>query len=424
MIYEEASDMRNLIILLIIWLCPLGCSHSMTSPETPDGRQCSPHVIASANQWEWGSYTIAISADRSKAEVIPTRTSSWHLNVTPFVEGPPCPTCLAIGKPQLQGDGTIKLKVWLRHPFPGHLEYTGFDVRGIVVFIATDYMKAGDYTIHSGHGAFVQLMYPVKLNYSDPSKGGAALLNLDGYTFYLNPLLEYKDGWNGYLPILNYSKGKYAYGDSPDCTVNPYILFSDGSPRHMFKTTDFMTRTFHIKPPAGGGAFEFGYVVSACWFQPTITPVTNPETDFPIEANCEDPWQITIEQLEPINYDVTGQPLFKARIKHRPCENVTWGAILVPDLSTSPTYSPGYGHIRYVYTETEYTNIIDDETTEIILRIKKIEMNLIGDGLVPGHHLGILSVKTQGEAYGNPGPYETQFYQPLGVMPVDVYVEL
>ena len=265
-------------------------------------------------------------------------------------------------------------------------------------------------------------MYPVKLYYSDIAKGGAAIMNLDGYTFYLNPHLVYKQA-DKVPPILNYSKGKLAIGE-PDCAVNPYRLFSDGSSRRMFKTTDFISRTYHIKPPAGGGAFEFGYVVHACWAQPTTTPVTNPEADFPVEANCEDPWDISVEQIQPINYDVTGLPLFKARIKHRPLDEVTWAGILVPTLSTSPYYSAGYSHIRFNSSETEYIEIIDDETTEVTLRIKKLEMDCIGDGLVPGHHLGIFQVLTRGEIPGNPGPYKTQLREPLGVMPVDVYVEL
>ena len=419
--------MKGTILLLIICVSLFGCSQSITTPITTDNAQNLSNASAGTSQWEWGRYTISISDDHTQAILLPARGSTWHMNVTPFVEGPPCPTCLTIGKPHLQTDGTIKLKVWLRHPFPAKPEYTGFDVRGILVFKATDYMKTGDYTIHSGHGAYVQLMYPVKLYYSDLSKGGAALLNPDGYTFYLNPLLEYEDGWNDNLPILNYSKGKYAYGDSPDCTVNPYILFSDGSGRRMFKTTDFMSRTFHIKPPAGGGAFEFGYVVSACWFQPTVTPVTNPETDFPIEANCEDPWQMTIQQLEPINYGVAGQPLFKARIKHRPLEGVTSARILVPTLSTSEGYMPNYSMIKWAWKHGDpdpWSTTIDDETTEVTLKITPFYMKIIGDGLVPGHHLGVLQVLTQGESQGDPGPYETQFYQPLGVMPVDVYVEL
>lgn len=418
--------MKKSLCLIILLPILLGCSQGITQPDAVDDIQCAVERAASTNGWEWGSYTIRISEDRTNADIVPSRTSSLHLNVNPFVEGPLCPNCLTIGNLQPQGDGSFKLTVWLRHPFPGHPEYTGFDVRGIVVFKATDYMGTWNYSIYSSDGDNL-MIWPL-LNFSDPNKGGAALLNPDGYTFYLNPLLEYEDdNWEEPPPILNYSKGKYAVGDSPDCTVNAYKLFSDGNPRRMFKTTDFISRTYHIKPPEEAGPFEFGYVVHACWAQPTTTPVTNPETDFPVEANCEDPWSVTIEQLQPIDYSVTGEQLFKVTVKHRPLEVVVGAMILVPSLSDADSYDSMNHYIYYQYTHDvpdPNKNIIDDETTELILRISAFDMVFVGDGLVPGHHLGILSVFTRGESEGGVGPYESQLYTPLGVMPVDVYVEL
>ncbi len=420
--------MSRTILIVFIWLFLSGCSQGILAPDALPQTDISVYHWQPDNVWSWGHYTIRVSEDRTSTEILPMRSASWHLNVTPFVEGPPCPNCLTISKPQPQGDGTIKLTVWLRHPFPGQPEYTGFDVRGIVVFKATDYMQTYNYTISTppGGGLHVLWMFPF-LNFSDPTKGGAALLNQDGYTFYLNPLLEYvsKIGLQP-KPILNYSKGKYAVGDSPDCTVNAYKLFSDGSPRRMFKTTDFISRTFHIKPPSNSGPFEFGYVVHACWAKPTHTPVTNPETDFPVEANCEDPWQTTIEQLQPVSYGVTGQPLFKATVKHRPLEKVVTALILVPSLSNFDYYDPANHPIYWgqYSAPDDYSNIIDDETTEVFMYINSINMAIIGDGLVPGHHLGILSVHLRGESEWGIGPYESQLNIPIGVMPVDVYVEL
>ena len=176
--------------------------------------------------------------------------------------------------------------------------------------------------------------------------------------------------------------------------------------------------------------FEFGYVVHACWAQPITMPVTNPETDFPVEANCEDPWEMTIEQLQPIDYDIANKPLFKATVKHRPLAAISAAYILVPSLSSYQYYDPTNNPIMYQGPEwePEYYEIIDDETTEIILRIKPIQMSLIGDGLVPGHHLGILQVLIPCAYDDNgwliPSPYKKQLNAPLGVMPVDVYVEL
>ena len=401
----------------------LGCSQSVVQPGNET--DALPKVAAYAsNQWIWGQYTIIISADRTQAELMPLRESSFHINVTKFVEGPPCPDCLWIGKSHLTPGGTILVKVNLRHPFYGHTEYTGFDVRGIVVFQTTDYMKI-DQRIYETDDTSTKLMDPVLLNFSDPVKGGAALINADGYTFYLNPLLNFKD-----RPWLNYSKGNKAYGDAVDCTVNPYKLFADKSPRRMFKTTDFFTRTYHIKPPEGPGAFEFGYVVSACWVKPDKTPVTNPETDFRVEANCEDPYEISAVQLMPLNYDVGNQPLFKVRVKHRIGEWPAAAYMVVPSLSSDPLYNEEgktdetiirwKGH----WNAPEDVNFIDDETTEFVMRIDKNGWEDINACLVPGVHLGILDTGACGKDTGYGEGYDSQLYYPKGVQPVYVNVVL
>ena len=51
-------------------------------------------------------------------------------------------------------------------------------------------------------------------------------------------------------------------------------------------------------------------------------------------------------------------------------------------------------------------------------------MAAIGDGLVPGDHLGVVQVLMQGEQTSDPGPYESQLYMPLGVHPINVYAEV
>ncbi len=411
----------RIFITIITLLLLTGCSSAVVVP----GDEASPSVPIvrdASNSWIWGTYRCLVSADHQSLQLIPARTSSLHLNMNPFVEGEQCPNCLSIGKPQLQPDGTIKLKVWLRHPYPNLPVYTGFDVRGIVVFKATDYMWTYNYCIASGPSAAWMIDISPNLNYSDQDKGGTTLLNPDGYTFYLNPLITYiqEPYQQDPPPILNYSKGEFAYGE-PDCTVNPYILFSDGSQRRMFKVNDFMVRTYHIKPPEG--EFEFGYVVSACWAQPTTQPVTNPETDFPVEANCEDPINITVEQLQPMSYDVANEPLFKVTINHRPNDQFWYAGILVPTISSSVNFPPDMNLIRW-HSEFGDVIIVDEVTTEITLRVKQLGLSLMGE-LVAGHHLGMVQVLLVGNAPGGgDGPYPTQLISPIGVHPVDVYVEV
>ncbi len=264
-------------------------------------------------------------------------------------------------------------------------------------------------------------MLPLLVNYSDPSNGGAALLSPDGYTLYLNPLIEYPGG-----AILNCSKGKYAYGDNIDCVINPYKLFADQSHRRMFKGHDIFVREYHLKPPKWGEDFEFGYVISACWAKPTVQPVTNPETDFPVNANCEDPYEISIVQLQPISYSAGTEPLFKVTIKHSPGNAPIWVAFKIPSLSSDFDYA-GQTILALRWSKNngphEDVNYIDQETTELLMRIQSAEWQDIGDGLVPGYHLAMFlaySFWSDGTEDGR----LSQMYDPLGVQALRVYVEL
>ncbi len=406
------------VALVILGIALLsGCSSAVVSPGTEqDIPSIVKAVACETSHWLWDQCKVRISADRANAEVLPLRGADLHLNLNKFVEGSTCPSCLSIGAVHPQPDGTIKLDVKLRHPFPLSPEYTGFDVRGIVVFKATDYWHSPTTVGETTHTPF--LMVEMLHYYSDPLKGGAALIDPDGYTFYLNPLLIYEDRPD----IWNYSKGKKAYGE-PDCTINPYVLFSDGSPRRMFKTSDQMTRTYHIKPPDGGGPFEFGYVVSACWAMPDNMPVTNPETDFPVIANCEDPYEISVVQLQPFDYDVGNQPLFKVRVKHRLGEWTYAATMIVPELSTCEDYNNEVYVIVFksCFDAPEDIQYIDDETDEFVMRFLQAYWDNIGDGLVPGTHLGFLEVVACGKKPWGDG-YYSQLNTPFGVNPVKVEV--
>ena len=125
-------------IALIIFLTSIllsGCSGAVTSPDAAiDDVTVGTAQAMDSGNWTWGHWTIRISEDHNSAEVVPVRESSLHLNVTKFVEGPPCPDCMWIGKAWGLPDGTVKLQINLMHPYYFNPEFTGFDVRGIVIF--------------------------------------------------------------------------------------------------------------------------------------------------------------------------------------------------------------------------------------------------------------------------------------------------
>jgi hypothetical protein len=196
----------------------------------------------------------------------------------------------------------MKVKVTLRHPFPNSPEYTGFDVRGTIMFPATRYWKREPQCLLNEHNEYIFKNFD-PFYFSRAEDGGGQLLNADGFTLYFFPGF-YIPGFD--LPIFKYSKGKHAYGPDPDSTVNGYKLFTNDPDRRMFRVVDIISRTYHIAPPQGG--FIFGYVVDACWAQPTVTPVTNPKNDFPFWANCEDGYVLESEQIKPFKTGTYGSP--------------------------------------------------------------------------------------------------------------------
>jgi len=200
-----------------------------------------------------------------------------------------------IGKPQPQPDGTIKVKVMLTHPFPTQPEYTGFDVKGTLIFPATRHWKSKYWSLYGGYWPHIIFDGDIPFHFSLAKDGGGELLNADGFTFYLFPGLDLGPEFS--LPIYNYSKGKYAHGPDPDSTINGFKLFTKDPDRRMFLVTDTITRTYHIAPPEG--EFIFGYVIDASWAPPTVTPVTDPKNDFPFWANAEELYVLNSEQIAP-----------------------------------------------------------------------------------------------------------------------------
>ncbi len=257
---------RNMVIHIVVvyFLFSCGCA-SISNPVTGEAVSRARVVTEDTQKWEWGKWMLHINERHDGIDVEPVRESSCHLNVLKFVEDSPCSDCLMIGKPIPQGDGTVKVKVILSHPFPDSPRYTGFDVRGTVIFPATRYWTAPFAFFSAKDLNNPWLFYP-PFNFSWHGDGGGSLLNGDGYSFYFWPGFDLGEGYE--LPVYHYQPGKHAFGTEPDSTINPYITFNDDSPRRMFKTTDVIQRTYHLRVPEG--EFSFGYVVEASW-APSLT---------------------------------------------------------------------------------------------------------------------------------------------------------
>jgi len=271
--------MRYITVLITLTVMLLGCATAGQNPVIPVGDMSvagtattdyseshDPHML-------WGQWTLYFNEDHTSVNVVPMRQARFHLNVLKFLEEY-CTSCLQVTSYHNNGDGTINLYIAITHPFPGHPEYTGFDVKGIIMF-------NGSHEFLNTYSTQEYPMYPLwpdSYHVSWRLLGDPELLNADGYTYRWTPTWESGSD----LPIMNYWEGKFASG-VPTANINGFRNFYSDENRHMFETNKKIGRMYHISLPPG--PVVAGYAVEACWEPPIKTPVTNPVEDFPVTAN-------------------------------------------------------------------------------------------------------------------------------------------
>jgi len=264
----------------LLLLVAVGCAG--TSPVTTVVACPTPQITNTDQQFYderyrlWGEWTLYFPESRDRVDVIPRRDSQAHLNVLKWLEGD-CTDCLEITDVFNNGDSTINLTVQIRHPKPTKPEFTGFDVKGIIMF-------NGSYELPSV-SPFAP--YPDDFLISWSELGDPEILNPDGYTVRWSP--SYVSGSN--LPLLNYYPGKYANASST-ANLNAYLDFYTTEERHIFNVYGVTSREYHIYLPEG--PVSAGYAIEACWFPPDNFPVNDPVNDFPVSANQEEPYFLNL----------------------------------------------------------------------------------------------------------------------------------
>ncbi|MCX6647244.1 MAG: hypothetical protein NTY09_12940, partial [bacterium] len=213
--------------------------------------------------------------DNIKAEIIPARLGSMHLNILKLLETGICTDCFKIVGLNIPQPGILDVDIQVTHPFgSSSLNYTVFDVRGIIMF--------------NGSHAF-----PVSgLTISDSSMGDGEFLNAEGFTQLYNGSTLGLAG-----DFFTYFKGKLATPTVPNADLNGYIRHISSNPantRNALYPSDSVTRTYSLAMPSG--QFVLGYAVDASWDVPTVDPVTDPMTQFPVTANCIEPWMMLITE--------------------------------------------------------------------------------------------------------------------------------
>jgi hypothetical protein len=279
-----------------------------------------------------------------------------HLNVVRLLEVTPCKNCLTISNIKVVEPNVLEADLTLKHPFPGLLKYTGFDVRGIFISEA---------------------------NYTFPASGrkiawGTDLpivLNPDGYTQLFNPT-EYPPTTPA---ALGYIPGKYATGGDLTATLNPFLAYRRDAPRCMFEAGGSETRTVRLYVPPG--PIHFGYAVDACW--QLVENVIDPLTDFPPDANCLEAYRVSVD----IPYDddsswMCQNPINVEVFDHQGLETISTVTIEASNLFSGEvalTYSVQTGEDSWLFSGMIMNeNGVSDLAYPLLVRVvdTKLDQNL------------------------------------------------
>lgn len=265
----------------------LGCSGHSTGPNpvVPDESsdiQLSENRSGNTNRFLLGYYNIGIDPDSLEAEIFPLRETSIHLNILNLLEKAPCTNCVKVKGLSGTPNNTILVSLEFTHPLNNPV-FTVFDVRGIIMTIGSRWFPA------SG------------LLTSDLFLGNSELVNADGHTTLYN-VTTFGQSQGGFQEYIH---GKLATQMYPDTTLNGFMRHAtsgSGNLRNALYAGNAVTSEYEIYKPAG--YFVLGYAVDASWALPYNNPVTDPQTDFPMEANCPEPWKLDANQ-NPVGLGLT-----------------------------------------------------------------------------------------------------------------------
>lgn len=266
--------------------CAVGQASTPLSPDLkPDGQ-----AQTVSGQYLWGFWDVSLDRETGEFHCVPLRACTFQANVTRFLQPPASPVHLLTVELLPGTDiaaGLVVCNVTLRHPFPGHPRFRGFDVRGIVMGDASRPGLAGDGELW-------------------PRQDEFRVLNADGYTRWWNPT-----EFTTYEKIFGYTHGaKAPAGYLASGTLNGYKYFADDldsdepigemdlSQRGSFGADPGVnSRRYELRFPVTGAVpdLRFNYAITASYFGPTTDEFPDyPIEVFPISANTAEAFRLDI----------------------------------------------------------------------------------------------------------------------------------
>jgi hypothetical protein len=299
----------TIIITITMLLCLSGCREN---PAEPGAEAVGPETskITGAHRC-LGYYSLIIDTEAGTAQVLPLRTGEWHLNMTGVLNGTMGISATPVPGESDPPNGLFALDITLTHPFASKPQFSGFDVKGIL-------MTPGSLVVG-----------PLVLADVDET----CLENADGYTRWWNPVEFTRAGIFGYTDGILAS----ATAGALTATVNPYKLYADilgptdglawvsdepldsDRGRGVFTAGSSNTRRYRIRFPMDPGPqVIYGYAIDCSWDFPVPNPPGEIPDDFPIEANQPEACRVdlapTVNSLWHDSETATGGGLLKLQM--------------------------------------------------------------------------------------------------------------
>jgi hypothetical protein len=275
------------LVSVIMISIVMGCSAGQGgSPAVP---QATNEVVNSAGNSSshitWGLWRFEADPIAGTLDVTMLRVGAMHLNALPFIDQPPL-VFLTLESLEFNGN-IIDTDIGLRHPFLGLVEFTGFDVKGILI-------TNGSFNSFTDSDLIMA------------TEGDTRLLNPDGLTRWWNPSEFPQDG-----TMFGYYDGCLGLPDSAahyNSTLNGYRYFCDDfdqpddplsainpEGRGVFSAGQKNVRHYTIELGAEG--LVFNYAVDASWeFPQGPAPWAVPD-DFGPNANQPEAYRIDVTEL-------------------------------------------------------------------------------------------------------------------------------
>ncbi|MFH1675383.1 MAG: hypothetical protein ABIC40_00055 [bacterium] len=264
--------------------------------------------MSASERYVLGYWNVNIDPASLSAEIEPNRTGNFHVNAVRLLEEYPCTDCLKIKNIHPVSPSIISVDVEIRHPFTNTPKLTAFDVRGIII-------TGSDFTFPA-NGRKIAL-----------GDKWPKVANPDGYTSLFNPTDFPASGSNP--PVLKYYPGKFSMGSNFNATLNPFVAYCIDEPRRMFTSGNIATRTILIEKPIG--KIQFGYAVDLSWMY--VEKVTNPEIDFPKEANCLEAYNVSIANTVQIGHMPDSYSMVRVKaIDWQGAYTISYVSVEMPDL--------------------------------------------------------------------------------------------